>query len=77
MSWDGRNFPEDVVGKVRLPAGRMTVPATVWLLVATTTILAGLTDPATGLGVYALGLLAALVVDFTMWLEEEGMVVRD
>ncbi|MCX8100627.1 MAG: hypothetical protein N3D77_05240 [Geminicoccaceae bacterium] len=77
MSWDGRNFPEEVAGKVRLPAGSMTVPATVWVLVVLTTILAGLTNPATGLGVYVLGLLAALIIDFTMWLEAEGMVERE
>ncbi len=77
MSWDGRNLPEESIGKVRLPAGRMTVPATVWLLVALATIVAGLASPGAGLGVYALGLLAALVIDFTMWLEAEGMVARD
>lgn len=77
MTWDGRNLPAEAAGKVRLPAGQMTVPATVWLLVALTTIVAGLTSPATGLGVYVLGLLAALVIDFTQWLEAEGMVARD
>lgn len=77
MTWDGRNLPAEAVGKVRLPAGPMTVPATVWALVALTTIVAGLTSPAAGLGVYVLGLLAALVIDFTQWLEAEGMVARD
>lgn len=77
MTWDGRNLPEEPIGKVRLPAGQMTIPATVWLLIALVTIVAGLASPAAGLGVYALGLLAALVIDFTMWLEAEGMVARD
>ncbi|MEJ5231605.1 MAG: hypothetical protein WHV64_05365 [Geminicoccaceae bacterium] len=77
MSWDGRNFPTEPLGKVRLPAGQMTVPATVWVLVALTTIVAGLASPGAGLGVYVLGLLAVVIVDFTMWLEAEGMVARD
>ncbi|MCL6606583.1 MAG: hypothetical protein K6T74_00690 [Geminicoccaceae bacterium] len=77
MSWDGRNLPTEPLGKVRLPAGQMTVPATVWVLVALTTIVAGLTSPGAGLGVYVLGLLAAVIIDFTMWLEAEGMVERD
>lgn len=77
MSWDGRNLPAEPLGKVRLPAGQMTVPATVWVLVALATIVAGLASPGAGLGVYALGLLAALIIDFTMWLEAEGMVARD
>lgn len=77
MTWDGRNLPAEPLGKVRLPAGEMTVPATVWVLVVLTTIVAGLTSPGAGLGVYVLGLLAAVIVDFVLWLEADGMVARD